>query len=72
MFERLLHMPKARTILPFMRLSYGSPSRHSWDDDVGRQRTVTQAEGGSKGPSEASVVIHGNPWATGGASDESA
>ena len=38
-------MPKARAILPFVRLSYGSPSSYSWEDDVGTQRTVTQAEG---------------------------
>ena len=46
MLERLLHMPKARAILPFVRLSCGSPSNYSWEDDVGTQRKVTQAEGG--------------------------
>ena len=45
MLERLLHMPKARAILPFVRLSYGSPSSYSWEDDAGTQRKVTQAEG---------------------------
>ena len=42
-------MPTARTILPFIRLSYGSNSRYTWVDDEGRQRTVTQAEGGEQG-----------------------
>ena len=63
MTERLLHMQKARTILPFVRLSYGSPSSYSWEDDVGTQRTVTQAEGGEQGdplmPLLFSIAIHG-------------
>ena len=42
-------MPAARTILPFVRLSYGSNSSYTWVDDEGRQRTVTQAEGGEQG-----------------------
>ena len=49
MLGRLLQMPAARTILPFVRLSYGSPSSYTWVDDEGRQRTVTQAEGGEQG-----------------------
>ena len=49
MLERLLHMPKARAILPFVRLSYCSPSSYSWEDDAGTQRKVTQAEGGEQG-----------------------
>ena len=42
-------MLAARTILPFVRLSYGSPSSYTWVDEEGRQRTVTQAEGGGQG-----------------------
>ena len=33
MLERLLHIPKARGMLPFVRLSNGSPSSYSWEDD---------------------------------------
>ena len=42
-------MPKARAILPFVRLSYAQPSRYSWVDEEGHRRTVTQAEGGEQG-----------------------
>ena len=62
MLERFLHMPKARAILTFVRLSYGSPSIYSWEDDVGTQRTVTQADGGEQGdplmPLLFSIAIH--------------
>ena len=62
MLERLLHMPKARAILPFVRLSYGSPSMYSWEDDIGTQWKVTQAEGGEQGdplmPLLFSIAIH--------------
>ena len=46
---RLLQMPAARAILPFVRLSCGAPSSHTWVDGEGQQRTVTQAEGGEQG-----------------------
>ena len=49
MLERLMHMPTAKAMLPFVRLSYGTPSRCSWVDADGRQRFVTQAEGGEQG-----------------------
>ena len=45
-----------------MRLSYGSPSSYSWEDDAGTQRKVTQAEGGEQGdplmPLLFSIAIH--------------
>ena len=44
MLGRLLQMPAARAILPFVRLSYGPPSSYTWVDGEGQQRTVTQAE----------------------------
>ena len=45
----------------------GSPSSYSGEDDVDTQRTVTQAVGaGSKGTSDASVVLDCNPWSVGG------
>ena len=49
MLGRLARMPKARAILPFVRLSYASPSEYSWVDDTGRSRIVHQAEGGEQG-----------------------
>ena len=49
MLGRLLQMPAARAILPFVRLSCGAPSSYTWVDGEGQQRTVTQAEGGEQG-----------------------
>ena len=49
MLGRLLEMPKARAILPFVRMSYAQPSNYSWVDEEGRRRTVNQAEGGEQG-----------------------
>ena len=49
MLERLSRMPKARAILPFVRLSYGQPSTYSWWDQNGVKRAVSQAEGGEQG-----------------------
>ena len=48
MLERLMRMPTAQAMLPFVRLSYGTPSRYSWVDASGRRRFVTQAEGGEQ------------------------
>ena len=58
MLERLLQMPAARTILPFVRLSDGSPSSYTWVDDEGRQRIVTQAEGGEQGDPLMPSLLH--------------
>ena len=44
---RLKNKPKARAILPFVRLSCAQPSRYSWVEE-GHHRTVTQAEGGEQ------------------------
>ena len=56
-------MPKARAILPFVRLSCGAPSSDSRQDDAGRLRTVTQGEGGEQGdplmPLLCSIGING-------------
>ena len=49
MLERLATMREVSAILPFVRLSYGTPSRYSWWDEAGQRRTVTQAEGGEQG-----------------------
>ena len=48
MLGRLLEMPGARELLPFVRLSYAQPSCYGWHDQEGRW-TVTQAEGGEQG-----------------------
>ena len=49
MLTRLRNMPGGRELLPFVRLSYAQPSEYSWYDDLGRRRTVRQAEGGEQG-----------------------
>ena len=49
MLGRLAPMPTACQILPFVRLSYASPSAYSWWDDDGNRRTISQAEGGEQG-----------------------
>ena len=49
MLEILRRMPKARAILPCVRLSYGHPSTYSWWDQNGVRRAVSQAEGGEQG-----------------------
>ena len=49
MLSRLLEMPRARSLLPFVRLSYGQPSQYTWQDESGQDRTVVQAEGGEQG-----------------------
>ena len=46
MLGRLERMPRARAILPFVRLSYAQPSTYSWFDEEGERKVVTQAEGG--------------------------
>ena len=46
MLGRLLQMPGARQILPFVRLSYAQPSTYGWFDEDGQRRAVSQAEGG--------------------------
>ena len=49
MLGRLLQMPGARQILPFVRLSYAQPSTYGWFDEDGQRRAVSQAEGGEQG-----------------------
>ena len=48
MLERLSRMPKARAILPFVRLSYGHPSTYSLWDQNGETCAASQAEGGEQ------------------------
>ena len=66
MLERLRRMPKARTILPFVRLSFASSSAHSWWDENGEVHTVDQAEGGEQGdPLMPFAVRHRHPGRSG-------
>ena len=48
MLGRLHAMPEVRSLLPFVRMSYGQPSTFQWSDEMG-ERFVTQAEGGGQG-----------------------
>ena len=49
MLGRLLQMPGARQVVPFVRLSYAKPSAYGWFDQDGQHRTVCQVEGGEQG-----------------------
>ena len=35
--------------LPFVRMSYGGPSRYYWTDDEGVRHEINQGEGGKQG-----------------------
>ena len=45
MMSKLLEVPGLRALLPFVRASYVSPSRYSWDDDLGQRHEIRQHEG---------------------------
>ena len=49
MLRKLLTLPKARAILPFVRLSYANPTRYAWTDENGRAHEIRQGEGGEQG-----------------------
>ena len=49
MLGKLRELPTASKILPFVRLSYSSPSEYVWVDETGTERTVRQCEGGEQG-----------------------
>ena len=49
MLGRLERMPRAKAILPLVRLSYAQPSTYSWFNDEGERKVVTQAEGSEQG-----------------------
>ena len=49
MLQKLRTLPTASAILPFVLLSYGSPSEYFWFDDAGDANLVTQGEGGEQG-----------------------
>ncbi len=45
----LAAVPKACAALPFVRLSYASPTEYDWTDAEGRQHAIPQGEGGEQG-----------------------
>ena len=49
MLRKLLTLPKARAILPFVLLFYGDPSTYFWEDDQGGCHFIYQGEGGEQG-----------------------
>ena len=49
MLRKLLSLPKARAILPFVLLFYGDPSTYFWEDDKGECHFIYQGEGGEQG-----------------------
>ncbi len=49
MLRKLHELEGARAILPFVRLSYASPTRYVWTNDAGEDKFVDQGEGGEQG-----------------------
>ena len=49
MLSKLQSSPKLLPLLPFVRLSYGQPSRYWWRDKHGKRHVVKQGEGGEQG-----------------------
>ena len=49
MLTKLKQLPRASATLPFVRMSYGSPSQYRWQDDEGHTHMIQQGEGGEQG-----------------------
>ena len=49
MLSKLLSLPKASAMVPFVRLAYGQPSVYIWQDDDGHNHEIHQGEGGEQG-----------------------
>ena len=49
MLSKVLELPGARAMLPFLRLSYAKPSHYAWLDSEGQEHFVVQGEGGEQG-----------------------
>ena len=49
MVEKLITMPKASALVPFVMLSYSRPSEYLWRDDMGTSHIIQQGEGGEQG-----------------------
>ena len=49
MLEAFCRMPGGEQVLPFVRMFYGAPSVHLWEDDLGVVHHIHQGEGGDQG-----------------------
>ena len=49
MLSKLRSLPTAHRLLPFVLLSYGSPSTYLWRDAAGAVHSIPQGEGGEQG-----------------------
>ena len=49
MLEGLLQMDGGDQIIPFVRMFYGAPSTHLWEDEMGTTQYIPQGEGGEQG-----------------------
>ena len=49
MLEGLCRTPGGEQVLPFVRMFYGSPSVHLWENDSGVVHHIRQGEGGDQG-----------------------
>ena len=49
MLKKLSALPRAKAMLPFVRMAYAQPSRYTWLDEAGEAHTVLQGEGGEQG-----------------------
>ena len=66
MLERLRRMPKARTILPFARLSYASSPVYSWWDENGEvHHRESGRRRGTRRPADAFAAQHRHPGRSG-------
>ena len=48
-FDKLLAVPKLQSLVPFVRLFYGSPTTYLWEDELDNSREAKQGEGGEQG-----------------------
>ena len=58
MMEGLLRMEDGDQILPFVRMFYGNPSTHWWEDEMGVTQNIPQGEGGSKAIPSCPCSLH--------------
>eukprot|EP00973_Karenia_brevis_P049922 6931922-Karenia_brevis.AAC.1 len=58
MLSKLVSLPNARGMLPFVRLAYGQPIAYAWEDAKRRRR--------ARRAFDASPVLPGHPRGLGG------
>ena len=49
MLKKLYSLPRAKKLLPFVRLSYEDPSEFIWSDNHNEAHTIVQGDGGEQG-----------------------